>query len=473
MESIEDGVGDEGVTGTSRVTLIFTVRDTGQGMREEQIQNLFNKYSHIHLKADRAVDGTGLGMNIVQHLVKKMDGDISVESVSGKGTEVTVRLTQGYVGPERLGKELAEDLMNFRWNSMRKTNMAQITQEYMPYGSVLVVDDMETNLYVARGFLLPYGLTIDTANSGIEAVEKIKQGNVYDIVFMDYMMPEMDGMETVKQIREKGYTHPIVALTASSIPGQAELFLANGFDGFLSKPIDIREMNASLNKFVRDRHPHEKVEAARASYNVGNKIVGAVPQVDLELSKVFTRDAEKSMAVLQEYEARNTYESDDLQMYILNVHSLKSTLMNIGETKLSGLANELEQAGRQKNTAYIKNETATLLRGLRTVVDKLKPGEAEGGEATEEDLAYMRKMLLAIKEACAEYAVDAAMAALTELKQKTWPGEYSELLDTISEHLLHSDFDEAEAVCAARLKELGIKSEELEVRVPETLRSSV
>jgi HPt (histidine-containing phosphotransfer) domain-containing protein len=233
------------------------------------------------------------------------------------------------------------------------------------------------------------------------------------------------------------------------------MFMANGFDGFISKPIDIRELNASLNKYVRDRQPAEVVEAARAAYGDG-VVADTEPQLDPELAKVFTNDAEKVIAILQGYEARGTYEGADLQMYIINVHALKSALANIGETKLSGLAKELEEAGREKNTAYIADETPAFLKGLRAVVDKLNVGKEEhrAGEATEEELAYLGKMLLAIKEACAEYDIDAAMATLAELKQRPWPGEYDELLDTISEHLLHSDFDEAEAVCAARLSAL-------------------
>jgi CheY-like chemotaxis protein len=232
----------------------------------EQVQNLFYAYSRFNLKVNRFVEGTGLGMNIVQHLVKNMDGNISVDSTPGKGTEVTVHLTQGYAGPTRLGKELAENLNKFHLSNISKMKKAPIVRELMPYGRVLVVDDMETNLYVAKGFLLPYRLTIETALSGTEAIEKIGRGNVYDVVFMDHMMPVMDGIETVKIIRGKGYTYPIVALTANAVLGQADIFMANGFDGFISKPIDIRELNASLNKFVRDRQPPEVIKAVRAAY---------------------------------------------------------------------------------------------------------------------------------------------------------------------------------------------------------------
>jgi CheY-like chemotaxis protein len=133
----------------------------------------------------------------------------------------------------------------------------------MPYGKVLVVDDMEPNLYVTNMILAPYGLKISTAKSGKEAIEKINKGRVYDVIFMDHYMPEMDGMETTKVIRGLGYKNPIVALTANALVGQAKIFLENGFNGFLTKPIDTRQLNATLNKFVRDSYPIEVVEAAR------------------------------------------------------------------------------------------------------------------------------------------------------------------------------------------------------------------
>jgi signal transduction histidine kinase/DNA-binding response OmpR family regulator/ABC-type amino acid transport substrate-binding protein len=326
-----------------KVTLLITVQDTGHGMTKEQIQNLFDAYARFNTKANHFVEGTGLGMNIVQHLVKQMDGNIFVNSEPGKGTEITVHLTQGYASQAKLGNEMAENLMKFRMASISKMNKAQLVREHMPHGRILVVDDMETNLYVAKGFLLPYGLSIDTALSGKEAIEKIESGNAYDIVFMDQMMPVMDGIETVKIIRKKGYTRPIVALTANAVAGQAEMFMANGFDGFISKPIDVRELNASLRKFVRNKQS----------------------QIDPELAKIFVRDAEKAMTILQ------SYENYDLQMYILNAHALKSALANIGETKLSDFARDLETAGKDKNTAFISDKTPAFLSELQAVVDKL------------------------------------------------------------------------------------------------------
>jgi signal transduction histidine kinase/CheY-like chemotaxis protein/HPt (histidine-containing phosphotransfer) domain-containing protein len=435
------------------VILTIIVSDTGQGMTEDQVKSMFDAYSRFNTKVNRFVEGTGLGMNIVQHLVKKMDGEISVNSIPGKGTEVTVHLTQGYATSARLGKELAENLRKFHFINISRLMELQIVREPMPYGKVLVVDDMETNIYVAKGFLLPYGLTIDTAFSGREAIEKINLGNVYDIIFMDHMMPEMNGIEAVQVIRASGYKHPIVALTATAVSGQAYIFMANGFDGFISKPIDIREMNASLNKFVRDRQAPEVVKAARAAYGAAVAANRDAPSVNPELAKIFINDAKKVIAVLQGYETFNSNNSDELQKYTINVHALKSALANIGETRLADLAKDLEQEGRNSNIAFITEKTPAFLTELQALLDKLKSDDAEHdiGDVTDLDKEYLYKNIQVIKDACVVYDKKAAKYALTELKQKTWSSEYSTLLDTISGLLLHSDFDEAADVCDAYL----------------------
>jgi len=146
-----------------------------------------------------------------------------------------------------------ENLQQFNFISMAREKHTKIVRQPMPYGKVLIVDDMKSNLDVAKLLLNPYQLNIDTAESGFEAIGIIRSGREYDIVFMDHMMPEMDGIEAVKKIRDLGYRHPIIALTASAVTGQRELFLTNGFDGFISKPVDIRQLNDTLNKFIRDR----------------------------------------------------------------------------------------------------------------------------------------------------------------------------------------------------------------------------
>jgi CheY-like chemotaxis protein len=318
----------------------------------------------------------------------------------------------------------------------------------MPYGSVLIVDDVETNRYVASGLMAPYGLSIETAASGFEAVDKIKSGAIFDIIFMDHFMPGMDGMEAVKIIRSLGYTNPIIALTANALVGQANVFLENGFDGFISKPIDIRQLDASLNKQIRDKYPPETVEAARRlMINLAKSAAEKVqPSSDKELAAMFVRDAEKAFARLKAIYANAFRRNVDIRQYIIDVHSMKSVLANIGETELSGAAFKLEQAGRVEDIRIMMDKTPAFLEALSKVIEKNKPKEEAGGdevEESEEDRMYLSEKLLAIQSACEQYDEVAAYKALTELEQTKWPRLVKKMLDTISEFLLHSDFEEA------------------------------
>ena len=239
------------------VILRFVIRDTGQGMKKEDKERLFSQYRRFNADANRTTEGTGLGLNITKKLIAMMEGTIAVESEYGKGTMFFVTARQKAVECAVIGPEIAEKLRNFMFTGDRQAVAQEIKNEPMPYGSVLVVDDVETNLYVAKGLLAPYKLNIETAESGFEAIEKVENGNIYDIIFMDHMMPKMDGIETTQKLRERGYRGTIVALTANALVGNDEMFARHGFDGFISKPIDIRRLNAVLNQFIRDRQRGE------------------------------------------------------------------------------------------------------------------------------------------------------------------------------------------------------------------------
>jgi signal transduction histidine kinase/CheY-like chemotaxis protein len=269
-----DTAGEGAPDSGGSVTLVFRVSDTGHGMTQDQIKRVFEDYARFTTEANRQIEGTGLGMSITKHFVDLMKGKITVESEPGKGSTFTIRIPQGYVDSTVLGKEGAANLEQLHIDRKAGNKRASIIREYMPYGRVLVVDDMEPNLYVAKGLLGPYGLSIDTSSNGPEAIEKIKSGQTFDIIFMDHYMPEMDGMETTKIIRSLGYKEPIIALTANALVGQAKIFLENGFDGFISKPIDTRQLNSALNKYIRDKYPAETVEAARQLKNKIDKKSG-------------------------------------------------------------------------------------------------------------------------------------------------------------------------------------------------------
>jgi len=426
-------------------TIIFQISDTGQGMTHEQKSKLFDsEYIRFNLEANRTVEGTGLGMNIVQHLIKMMNGSISVESALGLGTTFNVRLPQQNCGSDCIGKSRAESLMQLRVVDLVKLRGAQFMREYMPYGKVLIVDDVESNLFVARGLMLPYGLTIDIVASGFEAIEKVKDGNVYDVIFMDHMMPKMDGIEATKIIRELGYKNPIVALTANALIGQAKIFLDNGFDEFISKPIDIRQLNSSLNKLIRDKQPQEVIAKARQSMPPIPAIQVAVA-ADTSLLLIFARDAKKAAQIFEStLENMENLTDDDFHTYALTAHSMKSALANISEGTLSQMALELEKAGANHDKDIIKQKTQSLIDALKLIVKKAdKERENKTTAAKDENTEVLHEQLKLICQACDDYDIKTANSALEKLKKITWTKETENIIEEISEHLLHSDFEEA------------------------------
>ena len=449
--SVEQGVNPD----RSGVAVIFRVSDTGQGMTNEQIERLFDEYTRFNQQANRSTEGTGLGMSIAQNIIRLMNGSINVKSEPGKGTVFTVRLPQGSVGPEVLGRELAENLRQFRLSSKEQMKRVQISRESMPYGSVLIVDDVETNIYVAKGLLAPYSLKIDSADSGPKAIEKINNGAAYDIVFMDHMMPGMDGIEATKIIRGLGYKGTIVALTANALAGQAEIFLENGFDDFISKPIDLRQLNTVLNKFVRDKKPAQGGTMAVSPAVLPNGQATdepaqpptdppTDPPIDPRFAEIFVRDANKALAALENICENDTFGSEDgMRSYIINVHGMKSALANIGQTKLSGLAAELELAARNGDTGMLSPGTREFNKQLRALTERLVPKPAaEKGAQEKEDRQYLLGKLKAVKAACEEYDKKTVKDILAGLEEKTWSQPTAEILETLAEHLLHSDFEE-------------------------------
>ena len=234
-----------------RIILSAAISDTGRGMTNTQVAALFDDYTRFHTEEANHISGTGLGMPIVYSLVKLMGADIDVESMVGQGTTVVVHIPQKMSGPEVLGEEKAGRLEQF----LLDIKKGDFVQDAIPHGSVLVVDDVEANLYVARGMLGFYDLEIETCTTGYEAIEKIKAGRSYDIIFMDQMMPGITGMEAVQRLRGMGYKAPIVALTADAFIGRAEEFLRVGFDGYISKPIQAVHLNTVLNKFIQNKVP--------------------------------------------------------------------------------------------------------------------------------------------------------------------------------------------------------------------------
>jgi len=435
--------------------LVLSVRDTGHGMTKEQLLRLFDEYSRLNNCTDKYIEGTGLGLTITRRLIDLMNGEIDVESEPGVGSVFTVRLPQWKIDDEILGEEAALCLEQFRADNLTRKGCRKVLRDPMPYGKVLIVDDVETNLYVASGLMKPYRLQVDTAMGGREALQKIKEGNKYDVIFMDHMMPEIDGIETTNLLRDTGYTAPIIALTANAVTGQMDMFLSNGFDDFISKPIDIRRLDVVLNKFVRDKQPLEVLEAARVQKYDGNMNEASIAKNNAMLLESFVRDGRKALIVLDDLCQNDEFDlEENIQRFTVTVHGMKSSLLYIGESVLSETAKRLEAAGRDSDIDYITTHAPGFIEKLHALLDRIDPGQKEGNETG--DIDGLHDTLRRLQNLCADYNRKGALELISAVKQCT--KETRLVLDSINAYVVHSDFEEAETAVAEYISLLNISA---------------
>ncbi|MCL2047552.1 MAG: ATP-binding protein [Defluviitaleaceae bacterium] len=410
--TVKMSVGKVSTSEKNKLDIVFNIEDTGQGMSPEQISNLFESaFTRFNIKENRAIEGTGLGLSIAHQLISMMDGSVSVKSVVGEGTFFTIRIPQAVSTNETIGAEAAQNLYNMKNERAAPSLMPVLEYEPLPHGRVLVVDDIETNLYVIEGYLEPYKIVPETVRSGEEAIERVRAGNTYDIIFMDHMMPEMDGLEATKILRGMGYQKPIIALTANIIKGTQELLLSNGFSGFLPKPIDA----VQLNDFLLANITKAK--------KLNPKIAGA-----------FVRDAKNAINIMQSYLQGN----ETLRSFAIQAHGLKSSLANI--SKPVDLAARLETAANADDTELIMAQAPAFISFLTSIINELEPPAA--AEATaDSDPELLSSTLEAIFRAADRYDKKNIRNALVVLSKETWSRETGELIAEIETRLLHSDFE--------------------------------
>jgi len=453
-------LGMEKTASPDETILTITVTDTGQGMDEDQLSNLFKiEYTRFNVENNRAIEGSGLGMMIVHHLIDLMQGEITVKSTPGKGSTFNVRIPQSASSNKVLGKEAVKNLQNLDVQQKSLRKIEKFTREPMPHGKVLIVDDVETNLYVAKGVLMPYKIASETASGGTEAVEKIKSGEVYDIIFMDHMMPDMDGIEATRLIRKMGYTLPIVALTANVVNGVEETFASCGFDDFISKPINLAIFDECLRKYI----PANKFENAESHKITTSSKNAESPKIEASsksakpphkpippgIIEPFLKDAHTALAVLSKFETNPTPNKS----FVIQAHSMKSALRNIGRTALSETALTLEKAGRDEDIQKIKEVFPQFLEDLRDIINELSPqNKSTATEDINEDKTFIHIQFAAIIAACETYDIEAARRAVSSLQQASCATKTKELVKSIADCLLLSDYEEA-----ATLAEKGVQ----------------
>jgi len=413
---------------SEELILIIRIQDTGQGMTQDQINRLFGiDFTRFNMQSNRAIEGSGLGMMISYQFITMMQGSITVESEVGKGTIFTVRIPQKAHGSEVCSKEMIDNLQNLEVTQRSLSRISNFPREPMPYGRVLVVDDVESNLYVVKSFLMPYKISIQTVTNGYDAIEKVKAREVYDIIFMDHMMPGMDGIEAVKIMRALGYDQPIVALTANIFKGAKEMFLNNGFSGFISKPIDLNELNTYLIRFIRDKQPPEAIDDARRQ----NDSVKGRSDAENLAALVFA-DASRALDILEPLAQLQEFSEGELKSFTIQAHAMKNALANIGHSELSMYAAALEIACKKADIETIKAFAPRFMDILREIKAELSPREKSRDEI-EKDLLFLRSSLDTIAQAYKQY--DAVHNTPDTPEERHQPKKYEELLKEISENL--------------------------------------
>lgn len=513
------------------INLVVSVRDTGIGIKDENLEKLFTSFNQVDTRRNRQEGGIGLGLAVSQAMVDIMGGFIKVSSEYGKGTEVQFVVPQKVMDPapivhlrhrERLNVAIYIDMERFDRPDVRLEygrviyhiigqlkvkcricqNLAELKrrtgrerfthifisieeyeedQEYFdalskelkliavidrtndvriantrilrlhkpffilpvvmilndeklvqgmdmdsysrgkfiaPETSVLVVDDNLMNIRVLEGLLSPYKIKVSMATSGAEALEKIESMD-YDVIFMDHMMPEMDGIETLHRIRQKQGNYykkiPIIAVTANAVGGMREVFLSEGFQDFMAKPIEVSVMERILRRNLpqekliyvqngqddgvagEDVWQDEAVPGSVAGTGTARRFTDLPPELfDEQLGMRYCGGLENYIGILQvnrdngradEKKLQQSFRERDWKNYTIYVHALKSSMLNIGVTGLSGMAKDLEQAGKRGDVDYILARHGEMISEYGRILELLEksasvrpPGEEEEAE---------------------------------------------------------------------------------------------
>ena len=359
-------------------TLYVEVRDTGIGIKEEDMGRLFESFQRLDERKNRNIEGTGLGMAIVQGILEMMDSKIEVQSDYGKGSTFSFRLKQGVVDPEPIGE--------YRRHREEMVESDETRSLRVLKANVLVVDDNDMNLKVAKGLMKRLNLVPDTVNSGKKAIDMINNKH-YDIILMDHMMPVLDGIETLKILRENRLVDdstPVIALTANAIAGAREMYLNEGFSDYMSKPIIPKQLENILVQYLpegsymfvdlsEDDERDGKDSLAEALEKKGFNVKAALTycmndeEFFVELLNTFVEsEPEKRESITKFYNDKNWAD------YSTYVHALKSSAKTIGADKLSKMALDQENASKAKNVPIIISGYDSMMEEYAKVVEMLK-----------------------------------------------------------------------------------------------------
>jgi signal transduction histidine kinase/FixJ family two-component response regulator/HPt (histidine-containing phosphotransfer) domain-containing protein len=356
------------------ILMEIIVKDSGIGIKEEDRAKLFEKFEQFDRVKNYSQEGTGLGLAIVKNLVDMMNGSIDVESTYGEGSTFRARVWQKIADDTPIGE--CRGTNQNQQEEIRHDKRPEKTVQF-PGVKALVVDDNVVNLKVAYGILKLYGIEADLAGSGQECL-KLAAEKSYELIFMDQMMPEMDGVETLKKLREKeAYrTVPVIALTANTLVGVKEEMIAEGFNDFLGKPMDLTELEKILRQFAAEKcvevNKQESREKKKAVYDIllaggiaaeeGEHLCGGLENYKEALRTFVENSAD------QQKKMKDALEKEKLEEYRILVHALKSSAAAIGAQELSQLAKTQENEVKEGKNSTIKEEFELLCKKYEEVL---------------------------------------------------------------------------------------------------------
>ncbi|MDR1487104.1 MAG: response regulator, partial [Deltaproteobacteria bacterium] len=447
------------------VILKFIVQDTGIGIKKEDLPNLFGDFVRLQdRRENRYVEGTGLGLSIAKSLSNMMGGDIAVESRLGVGSVFTATFLQGIedLRPLDAVSQVAAESQSSRSGAAFQA----------PGFPILIVDDVNTNLVVASGLMAPYKFSVTTCLSGTEAINLAKT-NDFKLLLIDQMMPGLDGFETLKAIRSisEAYSKvPIIAFTANAVAGAREMLLSKGFNDFLSKPIDSRQMSTVLDKWVpmecrlTAEPPKPNIAEKPAENFSSNDLFLSLKGVpDLDFDKIiktwgdiedkyenilysFVKDADNFLSAVKtpaEFAGKS-----DISDFTIRIHAMKSVTANIGATALSEKAALLEKASTNHDVGFIKNKNleeflvrfARLVDNIKIILEQLRDKQDISLKVPidSQQIAKLRNALQIMDIREADNVLEEIMAQSDNVTKQQ--------LGEISDLLLFSDFEAALAL---------------------------
>jgi len=451
------------------VKLDVCVKDTGIGIKEEDLDKLYEEFVRIEEKRNKDIEGSGLGMSITVHLLSLMNSKLEVASVYGEGSVFSFEIEQKVINPDPVGdinQRMHQKAENYKYS-------ATFTA---PNASILLVDDNDINRMVFMNLLKETKLSIDEASNGRAALQLVYD-KPYDIIFLDHMMPDMDGIEVMHKIKESedhpNIKTPVIALTANALSGVKEMYLAAGFNDYLSKPI----IPDRLEKMIVSLLPSDKVEAAEIG-DISNKSddveIPMTEGIDWNYAKLHLSSNTALMTTIRSFAESIESEAEILEglynelianpndenifdSYRIRVHAMKSTATLLGCVPIAGMAATLEYAARGGNVDRIRDITPHFLACWREYRDKLSFAMISNDEKKDiDDYALIVDYINQLKESIQVFDVHGADSALEELKKYNYNPDIEKVINRISVAVNNLDSDEVSKLCDDLLAEIEV-----------------